>query len=175
MLKINVLRKVNMKELKEKTRAQQAVMLLMLTDRLHRAAIEAQVDKIGIHRSQHFVLMHLSHCDAGISQSEIAKMLDISPAAATVTLQKLEKSGLIERRTADGDARTKIITLTDAGRQTVEITHKLFLEVDEQMCGGMTDGELDALCAYLSKMAENLKEQGHADPLDNKETEDGKS
>ena len=174
MLKINVLRKADLKEVKEKTRAQQAVMLLMLTDRLHRAAIEAQIDTLGIHRSQHFVLMHLSHSDGGMSQSEIAKRLDISPAAATVTLQKLEKSGLIERRTPDGDARTKIITLTDAGRLTVEKTHRLFLEVDEQMCGGMTDGELDTLCSYLSKMTENLKAQGHTDPLCGKNGEGGR-
>ena len=174
MLKINVLRKMKMKEKKQKTASQQAVRLLMLTDRLHRAAIEAQIDKLGIHRSQHFVLMHLSHCEGGIPQSEIAKKLDISSAAATVTLQKLEKSGLIERRTADGDARAKMITLTEAGRKTVEQTHGLFLEVDEQMCGGMTDKELETLCLCLTKMTENLKAAGHDDPFGVNSKEDGK-
>jgi DNA-binding MarR family transcriptional regulator len=159
----------------QKTRAQQAVKLLMLTDRLHRAAIEAQIEKLGIHRSQHFVLMHLSHSGGGISQSEIAKRLDVSPAAVTVTLQKLEKSGLIERQNRQDDARTKIITLTDAGRQTVEVTHRLFLEVDEQMCGGMTGEELDTLCACLSKMTENLKAQGHTDPCCADAKEGGKA
>ena len=146
-----------MKEVKEKSRAQQAVRLLMLTDRLHRAAIESQIDRLGIHRSQHFLLMNLSHTDGGLPQSEIAKKLDISPAAATVTLQKLEKAGFIERKTAEGDCRSKIITLTESGRQTVRKTHELFSEVDERMCGGMTEKELDALCVILSKMADNLK------------------
>ena len=173
MLKFNVLRKVRMKEQTFRTAEQQTVRLLMLTDRLHRAAIETQIEKLGIHRSQHFILMQLSREDGEVSQSEIAKKLDVSPAAVTVTLKKLEKSGLIERRIAEEDARTKIITLTDAGRKTVEKTHRLFLEVDEQMCGGMTDAELEALCGYLSKMVENLKAQGNICPCCEETKEDG--
>lgn len=153
-----------MKDQTFRTREQQAVRLLMLTDRLHRAAIEAQIEKLGIHRSQHFVLMSLSHREGELTQTEIANMLDISPAAVTVTLQKLEKSGLIERKTSGEDARTKIIRLTEEGKKTVKKTHELFLEVDDAMCGGMTGEELDALCAYLSRMSDNLKAEGHRDP-----------
>ena len=161
-----------MKEQTFKTREQQAVRLLMLTDRLHRAAIETQIEKLGIHRSQHFVLMSLSHRNGELTQTEIANLLDISPAAVTVTLQKLEKAGLIERKTSDNDARTKIIKLTDEGKKTVEKTHELFLEVDDTMCANMTEAELDALCASLSRMAENLKAAGHSDPCAGRETED---
>ena len=164
-----------MKTEKNKTRAQRAVQLLMLTDRLHRAAIEAQADKLGIHRSQHFLLMNLSHRGGELTQTQIAKMLDISPAAVTVTLQKLEKSGFIERSSAENDARTKIIRLTEQGKATVEKTHELFLEVDDTMCGGMTGAELDSLCEYLSRMAENLKAAGHKDPFcKNKDGEEEK-
>ena len=153
-----------MKEQTFRTAEQQTVRLLMLTDRLHRAAIEAQVEKLGIHRSQHFVLMSLSHRNGELTQTEIANMLDISPAAVTVTLKKLEKAGLIERQTPEQDARTKIIRLTEEGKKTVEKTHELFLEVDDTMCGGLTEKELDALCVSLSRMAENLKAAGHKDP-----------
>jgi DNA-binding MarR family transcriptional regulator len=174
VLKINVLRKVRMKEQTFRTAEQQTVRLLMLTDRLHRAAIETQIEKLGIHRSQHFVLMSLSHRNGEFTQTEIANMLDISPAAVTVTLQKLEKAGLIERQTSKNDARTKIIRLTQEGKKTVKKTHELFLEVDDTMCGGMTEKELDSLCAYLSRMTENLKAAGHKDPCDNGAGEDGK-
>ena len=156
----------------EKTKAQQAVKLLILTDRLHRAAIEAQVEKLGIHRSQHFVLMGLAHKDGQITQKDISDMLDISPAAVTVTLKKLEKSGLIERQTPDNDARTKIIKLTAAGAETVKKTHELFQQVDDAMCGGMTESELDALCGSLTKMTENLKASGHNDPCGKTEEEE---
>ena len=161
-----------MKDKTFRTREQQTVRLLMLTDRLHRAAIEAQIEKLGIHRSQHFVLMSLSHKDGELTQTEIANLLDISPAAVTVTLKKLEKSGLIERQTPDNDARTKIIRLTEAGCRTVEKTRELFLEVDDTMCGGMSEEELDLLCGSLSRMAENLKAAGHSDPCGRRETED---
>lgn len=153
-----------MKDQTFRNREQQTVRLLMLTDRLHRAAIEAQVEKLGIHRSQHFVLMSLSHRNGELTQTEIANMLDISPAAVTVTLQKLEKAGLIERQTSENDARTKIIRLTEEGKNTVKKTHELFLEVDDTMCAGMTDDELDTLCKSLFHMAENLKAAGHKDP-----------
>ena len=161
-----------MKEQTFRKREQQTVRLLMLTDRLHRAAIEAQVDKLGIHRSQHFVLMSLSRKDGEMTQTDIANMLDISPAAVTVTLQKLEKAGLIERQTSGNDARTKMIKLTDEGKKTVFKTNELFAEVDDTMCAGMSEAELDALCAALTRMAENLKAAGHSDPCCRRETED---
>ena len=164
VLKFNVLRKADMKEQEKKTRAQQAVHLLVLTDRLHRAAVESQIEKLGIHRSQHFLLMNLARIGGTASQADTAKLLDISPAAATVTIQKLEKAGLIKRRTSETDARAKVIDLTEEGYETVRKTHELFLEVDDTMCSGLSDKELDALCKALSVMNENLKAAGHQDP-----------
>ena len=149
-----------MKENRQNNAAQQTVRLLMQTDRLHRAAIEAQVDKLGIHRSQHIVLMNISRQKEGTNQTDIASSLDISPAAVTVTLQKLERSGLIERHGDKKDGRAKTIQLTEAGKDTVAQTHGLFLEVDDAMCAGITDEELDSLCSVLSKMINNLKSAG---------------
>ena len=149
-----------MKEEQIKNTAQQTVRLLMRTDRLHRAAVEAQVDKLGIHRSQHIVLMNVSHQAGGVNQTAIAESLDISPAAVTVTLKKLEKSGLIERRADEKDARSKTIVLTEAGKNTVRQTHEMFLEVDRAMCAGISEEELEQLCNVLSKMIGNLKAAG---------------
>ena len=145
-----------MKEQKKTTRAREAVRLLMRTDRLHRAAIEAEMEKLGIHRSQHIVLMNISGCDGVTNQASIAKSLDISPAAVSVTVQKLEKAGLVQR-CEGADAREKNVSLTQAGRDTAEKTHRLFTRVDDAMCSGMTEGELDALCSALAKMIDNLK------------------
>jgi len=146
-----------MKNGNETTRAQEAVRLLMHTDRLHRSAIETQVEKLGIHRSQHIVLMNIAACEDGTNQSRIAKCLNISDAAVSVTVKKLEKAGLVSRHDGKDDAREKKVSLTEEGRRTAEQTHVMFTRVDDAMCSGMTDRELDALCLALSKMIENLK------------------
>ena len=185
MLKINVLSeardasrrlngKAEMKEDKTKNAAQQTVRLLMRTDRLHRAAVEAQVDKLGIHRSQHIVLMNVSHQEGEVNQTAIAESLDISPAAVTVTLKKLERSGLIERKPDAKDARSKTIVLTEAGRSTVRQTHEMFTEVDRAMCAGISEEELDMLCRVLTKMIGNLKAAGGQESCCGAGGEDGK-
>ena len=62
-----------------------ALELFMRNDRMHRRLFEKNVvQRLGIHRSQHMMLMSIS-CFGSCSQKDIAARLDISPAAAAVT------------------------------------------------------------------------------------------
>ena len=71
--------------------------LMMQTDRCHRMIIEGQVHRLGVHRTQHMILMCLSHCETPPAQSEIAEMFQVSHAAVAVSLRKMEQAGLIDR------------------------------------------------------------------------------
>ena len=102
------------------------VMSFLRTDRFHRCAAESQVKKLGIHRSQHMMLMHLAHCTQPPTQAELAKAFEISPAAVTVTLQKLEKAGFVTRTEADGNSRAKYIAITPAGMDIVHRSWELY-------------------------------------------------
>lgn len=65
------------------TKLSRAVDMMIRTDRMHKSMIDSRVKEIGIHRTQHRILMHLARCDKLPSQKELAERLDITPAAVT--------------------------------------------------------------------------------------------
>ena len=127
------------------------------TDRLHKACVDRMVSKIGLHRSQHMMLMFLARHGECLSQKQISEIAEISPAAVAVTLKKLENGGYIEKKVDDIDGRFNKISITDAGREIVEKSRKIFLFVDGKMCEGIAETELATFEKCLDKMGENIK------------------
>ena len=128
---------------------------MISANRLHRKAIETAVDDIGIHRSRHQVLMNLAkRCFA--SQKEIAEHLGITQAAMTVSLTKLERDGLISRKSGT-DGRFNEISITEKGRDIVERSKAHFSEIDNEAFRDFTANDIEQLEKYLDKIQSNLK------------------
>ena len=66
----------------------------------------ALVKDFGIHPKQ-VPLVGLVFCREGISQKEISPALRISPPTVAVSIKRLEKAGIIERRADEKDQRFK--------------------------------------------------------------------
>ena len=135
-----------------------AVLLMMHTGRMHKSQIDAKVRDIGIHSTQHRILMHLAKCERIPSQKELAEHLDITPAAVTGAIKQIEQDGYI-KRTPGCDTRFYEIEITERGRELVKLTHELFSAVDCAMLEGFSDEELDAFIGYLERMQANMKKQ----------------
>ena len=105
-----------------------ATAMLMHTNRLHKAMIDSRVKDIGIHRTQHRILMHLAKCDRIPSQKELAEHLEITPAAVTGAIKQIEQAGYI-KRTLGKDTRFYEIEITEKGREMVSLTRELFLRL----------------------------------------------
>ena len=146
-----------MSDVIEKERARNACRMFMKTDRLHRKAFEGLVSRLGIHRSQHILLMHLSR-GVGMSQTDLASHLEISPAAVAVSLKKLEAGGYIEKKAAQKDSRYNEIKITDKGRAIVNTSDRFFGEIDAAMLKGIDGEMLDSFVKCLEIMQYNLKE-----------------
>ncbi|MBQ6425720.1 MAG: MarR family transcriptional regulator [Clostridia bacterium] len=131
--------------------------LMMQTDRCHRMIIEGQVDRLGVHRTQHMILMCVSQCDKPPTQTEIAELFEVSSAAVAVSLKKMEQSGLILRTPRKGNARVKEIRLTEKGSCMVEKTKKLFEAVGHAALKGIPEEELDVMRACMEKIKRNLE------------------
>lgn len=138
------------------TLSAQVLRMFLTVDRKHRCAIERQMQHFGIHRSQHMLLMYLSHRSVPPTQKDIADEFGISPATVAVTLQKLNAAGLIEQLPRKGNSRANDIRLTQAGADIVKQSDVLVNEINELMCAGITDEELSTLLPVLTKMSENL-------------------
>ena len=146
-----------------------------MIDRLHRIShmqrhlgrmqhriVEARVRSLGIHPSQHFMLMRLSDMGRFPSQAQIAEELDVSPASVARTLKQLEAGGYIERCGSDVDGRRNEIAISAKGEEMVQRSREIFGRLETVNYAGFTPEELDQLEALLKREMENLRrlEQG---------------
>ena len=135
-----------------------AIEMMIRTDHMHRALIDSRVGSLGIHRTQHRILMHLARHGKLPSQKDLAKHLDVTPAAVTCALKKIENDGYIER-TLGHDNRYNEIQITEKGRVLVQQTRTMFSEVDESMFVGFSDDELETYISCLEKLQVNIRKE----------------
>ena len=136
-----------------------AVNLLIHTNRAHKKILDASVcSKIGLHRTQHIILMHLARHNSLPSQKELAEHLGVTAAAVTGALKKLESGGHIERKIG-GDNRYNEIIITNLGRQVVEESRAMFQTIDKSLFNGFTDEELNNFICYLEKIQSNINSE----------------
>ncbi len=101
---------------------------MMLTDRMRRQIFAYYGKQLGITHSAHYILMLLERGKSP-SQKEIADHLEITPAAVTGIVKKLETAGLITR-TAGSDSRNNEISLSEEGIRFLAEKRKVFRSID---------------------------------------------
>ncbi len=136
--------------------AQEIARLQRCVDKHLRRYIEKQVAQTGVYQGQHMMLMWVG-CNPGVSQAQLAKARDISPAAATNALQKLEKDGYISRQADEQDSRINQLQVTPKGQKVIEDSKLIFQEIDESMYEGFSQEELEQLRSYYERILANLK------------------
>ena len=90
----------------------------LITDvaRLLRTVFDRRVRKLGLTRAQWMAVTRL-HRRPGLSQSEVADLLEIEKATACRLLDRLETKKWIERQPDEKDRRIKRIYLTNRANQ----------------------------------------------------------
>lgn len=136
---------------------QEAMGLLLQATRMHHSEVERKVGTLGVHHSQHRMLMRLSRGDVTNSQRELADAMNISPAAVTATLKGLEKDGYITRSMGSDDNRRNNVCITAAGIAKVEESRRLFEAIDRQAFDGFSQEELETFMALLRRMIDNFR------------------
>jgi len=87
-----------------------------IIEQLSRAVMEARLPH-GFLISHFSVLNHLVRVEDGRTPLAIAKAFQVPKTTMTHTLAGLEKHGLIDMRPNPKDGRSKLVWLTDKGRQ----------------------------------------------------------
>lgn len=135
-----------------------AIILMMHTHRIHERLAFRRAAKIGIHPSQHRMLMHLSKGNGSFSQKDIAQMFDVSPAAIATSMKKMEAAGYITRdKHARDDARYNNVYVTEKGKNEVEATKTYFGYIDESMFADFSEEELCEFIRLFNKAKNNLQ------------------
>ena len=104
------------------------------------------------------ILKHLEQTQTqSFSQRDMARALDISPAAVTNSLKSMEQSGYVSRAPEQEDARRNRVELTEKGRSAVEECEQAFLAVSRRMLAGFTPEEQALLVEFRGRMLNNLR------------------
>ena len=134
----------------------ETVLLMAGVLRMHRNLCEQLLSELGVHHSQHRMLMNLAKRSKAPSQKDIAAEFGVSPAAVAVTIKKLENGGYIARTSFEGDMRQNRIEISQKGRELVEKSHSFFHAVDERMFSGFDESELSQFLSFLERIRNNL-------------------
>ena len=142
----------------EGTKISSAVNIMIKTERMHKHLFDHTVMGIGIHRTQHRILMYIARNKRLGSQKVLAEHIGVTPAAITGAIKKLEADGYV-RRTQGSDNRFRELELTESGQAIVEKTRELFLDMDTSLFDGFSEEELDGYIAYLEKIQINIRKR----------------
>src|SRR3954466_8543493 len=74
--------------------------------RLIRTAFDRRVRELGITRAQWLLLTRL-HRNPGVSQSELADLMEVERASAGRMIDRMEANGWVERRAQNGERGVK--------------------------------------------------------------------
>lgn len=130
------------------------IQLFHQADRTIKRSTNKKLEKTGVYRSQHQLLMMLGkHPES--SQTELAEKLEISPAAVAVSLKKLEKAGYIIRQSTESDNRVNHVTITEKGRAAIDRSVVCFKELEGAFFEGFDEEELIFLENFLKRMIKN--------------------
>lgn len=129
---------------------------LMARQRGYSAAHQDADRQTGMHG---YLLRYLyENQERDVFQRDIEKAFSISRSSVTVTLQLMEKNGLIWRESVAQDARLKRIVLTQKARDLHRQIEADILAFESNLARGISEEEQEVFLRVAKKMQENLRE-----------------
>ena len=123
--------------------------------RLMRRDFERRARSLGLTRAQWQALFHLAR-NEGCNQATLADLLDVEPITLARVIDRLEASGLVERRPDPGDRRARLLFLGERAHPLLEELRALGAETREVALAGISEEERHQLTRLLARMRANL-------------------
>jgi DNA-binding MarR family transcriptional regulator len=92
----------------------------------------------------------------GVNQGTLAELLEVEPITACRMIDRLEESGLVERRRDPGDRRAWRIFLTPKAHPVLDELRRIASGMIDDLLHGLSKAEVDALFHSLHTMRSNL-------------------
>ncbi|NIQ96827.1 MAG: MarR family transcriptional regulator [Desulfuromonadales bacterium] len=90
--------------------------------------------------------------ERSLRMKELAEKLGVTTGTLTVTVDKLERKGLLERRRHESDRRSYRVELTPAGEKHFASHHEYHLKLTEEIVSTLSADELECFRKVLEKM-----------------------
>lgn len=129
--------------------------LISDVSRLLRRNFDKRAQKIGLSRAQWQVLAWLKR-NEGISQTQLADLLEMSPMTLVRLIDRLEMNGLVERRAHPTDRRIYQLFLAGHAHPSLDRLWSMGAETREEALGGISPETEAAMLQALAKIRKNL-------------------
>jgi DNA-binding MarR family transcriptional regulator len=130
---------------------------ILLSDaaRLMRRSFDGRARALGVTRPQWRVLALLRRFD-GCTQVTMADMMDVEPITLGRMIDRLQESGLVERRADPKDRRAWRLHLTPAGEEKITTLRPTALALFEDALAGLDAAQQSELQSMLGVICTNL-------------------
>jgi MarR family transcriptional regulator, transcriptional regulator for hemolysin len=134
----------------------QLVAQLVESSRLLRNYIDHRAKDRGTTRAQWIVLFRLRQQE-GLSQVDLADVLELQPISLVRLLDRLVEHGLLERRHDPRDRRANRLFLTASGRQLVDDLDSLRDSIASDVLRDIPEAAIEASLRTLRDIKERIK------------------
>jgi DNA-binding MarR family transcriptional regulator len=134
----------------------QLVAQLVETSRLLRNYIDHRAKARGTTRAQWIVLFRLRQQE-GLSQVDLADVLELQPISLVRLLDRLVEHGLLERRHDPKDRRANRLFLTASGRKLVDDLDSLRDAIATDVLHDMPQNSIETSLATMREIKERIK------------------
>ena len=123
--------------------------------RLKHARVHTLYEALGLYRGQPRML-RLLWDQEGLTHTDLSRQLQVQPATITKMIQRMEKTGFVERRHDPDDQRVSRVYLTPAGRAVREDVQLVWRRLEEEAFAGFSEEERVLLRQFFLRIRENL-------------------
>lgn len=129
----------------------------LITDlgRQLRTRFDRRVRALGYTRAQWQAIVTLAR-NEGINQTGLADLLEVEPITLCRLVDRMEESGLVERRADPGDRRVRRLYMTEQARRSFEELRILGDSLMAEVTRGLSTSDIDTLTALLHRLRANI-------------------
>ena len=113
-------------------------------------------EETGMAMERYGILLMLAQAEDGsMRPSDLADALPITRSGTTRLVDRLERDGLVERRSCETDRRGNLVQLTPEGASSFRQAGRVHLRgIDEHIGSRLTKNEMDELRRLLAKLSD---------------------
>ena len=135
--------------------------LFFRVGKTHRKLAGRLLDEHCFHRGQTPMIFALSHQD-GRTNSELAELLEVTPATITNMVKRMEKAGFVQRKGDPADERVKRAWLTKQGEAKVNDLQNVVSRLETISFGNLSEQEQAQFAELMEKILSNMEEELNA-------------
>ncbi len=115
--------------------------------------LETRLGAIGLSLAKLAALKALAEAAESLPLTQLAERLSCVKSNITQLVDRLEADGLVQRESDPTDRRTKLATLTPAGRKSCQEGLKVQEAAEQSVLGKLTAAESQTLAGLLAKLS----------------------